>query len=160
MGILEILFSRTLVKIYQNMTNLEKVLFVPVKSKKQLIEFNPISMRFELCKYKHIYIGRLHVKWEEIELPKPIGRHSWKETKLEVRSIYKNKCDTIAIANKLYRKAVKTFIRNVKPKGFKDCLLEYYRIEESKDYEYIFFLNNLERLIKTEIPKNWKNKEE
>ena len=156
MGILEILFSRTLVKIYQDMTKLEEVLFVPIKSKKQLTEFNPISMKFELCKYRHIYIGKLHIKWEEIDMPKIIGKHRWKEIKIEVRSIYKNKCDTLSIANRLYRKAVKKFITDVKPKGFKNCLLEYYEIEENPDFDYSFYLNELEQIIRNNAPKKKK----
>lgn len=147
MSILEMLFSRTLVKVKENMTKLDDILFEPVKSKHRSLEHIPVSMTFELCKFKHIYIGKLYVKWEEYELPYCKGRYKRRETKIEVRSVYKNKCDVVAIANKLFRKAIKTFIRDVKPKGFKSCLLEYYNIEEGETYDYKFYLNRTDYML-------------
>lgn len=152
MSLLEVLFSRTLVKIKENMTNLEDVLFEPVKSKHQSVEHVPVSMKFEVCKFKHIYIGRLRVKWEEYGIPHVQGTHHVKETKIEVRELRRH-TDTLPIANKLYRKAVKTFIRENKPKGFKTCLLEFFDIEETENYEYKFYLNRTDYMLSMFSPK-------
>ena len=156
MSILEMLFSRTLVKLKENMTKLDDILFEPVKSKHQYLEHVPVSMTYELCKFKHIYIGKLKVVWEEYELPYCKGKYKPRETKIEVRSVYKNKCSVVAIANKLYRKAVKIFIRDIKPKGFKSCLLEHYSIEEGELYEYSFYLNRTEYILSTFTSKKKK----
>ena len=156
MSILELLFGRRLIKLKENMVKLDDVLFEPIKSKSQHLEHTPISMKFELIKFKHIYTGRLNIEWEEYTLPYCKGIHTYKNKTIEVKSIYKNKCNIVAIANKLYRNAVKTFIKQNRPKGFKSCLLEYYEIEEGNLQDFRFYLNRTNYMLSTSISKKKK----